>query len=216
MLHLIDEIKDIPGVVGVCIYNLQQGLQESNLPGFFKPEKLTDIGRYLTKLYATGQMSFNDLTDVTLYYDESVVVARELKKYQLIFAICDPSFNYNLLSISFNLLQEEMHDDLADNDDGEPLEHPGGNTIPLETKQTGGQDLTALFVNLSEHLVKIVGPMAGIIFDEVLDEWQKQGPVVISRLEDLLAALDRKIEDPEKIVRYRKLIEPVLKKNQDR
>ncbi len=76
MHQLIDELKSVSGVIGACTYSPQNGLQESNLPGIFKPEKLAAIGRQFTKLYTVGQMSFSDLTELTLNYDESVVVAR--------------------------------------------------------------------------------------------------------------------------------------------
>ena len=108
MLHLIDELKVIPGVMGACIVNSQTGVQVTNLPALFRVERLALVGKHLLKIYAAGRMSFDDLTDITLNYDESVVVARELEKNTLIFAICDPTFNQNLLSMSFNLLHEEF------------------------------------------------------------------------------------------------------------
>ncbi len=45
MHQLIDELKSVSGVIGACTYSPQNGLQESNLPGIFKPEKLAAIGR---------------------------------------------------------------------------------------------------------------------------------------------------------------------------
>ncbi|MCK4502169.1 MAG: hypothetical protein KAU22_03980, partial [Desulfuromonadales bacterium] len=68
MIHLIDELKVIPGVIGACIVNSQEGLKVTNLPTIFKPERLTLVGKHLLKLYATGRMSFNDLTDIILNY----------------------------------------------------------------------------------------------------------------------------------------------------
>ena len=43
MIHLIDELKVIPGVMGACIVNLQDGLKVTNLPTIFKPERLKSL-----------------------------------------------------------------------------------------------------------------------------------------------------------------------------
>ena len=70
MQQLIDELKAIPGLVGACIYSSRDGLQETNLPGIFKADRLGAVGKQLAKLYSAGRMSFDDLTDVSLHYDE--------------------------------------------------------------------------------------------------------------------------------------------------
>ena len=217
MLQLINELKDIPGVIGACTYSPQNGLQESNLPGIFKPEKLAAIGRQFTKLYTVGQMNFSDLTELTLNYDESVVVARTMQNNNLVFVICDPSFNHNLLSMSLNLLQEELHGDLMAAEDEDSVGKPLVGTFESsKTEKSADRDLTILFESLREHLAKIVGPMAKIIFDEAVDEWQKQGVGDESRLESLLDLLKQEIVDPEKIEHYQELIEPALQAFQDR
>lgn len=217
MLQLIDELKNISGVVGACTYSPQHGLQESNLPGIFRPEKLAAIGKQFTKLYTVGQMSFSDLTELMLNYDESVVVARTMQNNDLVFVICDPSFNHNLLSMSLNLLQEELHGDLMAVEDkgsvGKPLV---GTLESSKAKKSAAKDLTLLFESLREHLAKIVGPMAGIVFDEAVDEWQKQGTADESRLKNLLDLLNQEIANPEKIEHYQELIEPALQVFQDR
>lgn len=213
MLQLIDELKNISGVVGACTYSPQHGLKESNLPGIFRPEKLAAIGKQFTKLFTAGQMSFSDLTELMLNYDESVVVARTMQNNDLIFVICDPSFNHNLLSMSFNLLQEELYGDLLAAEDKGSV---GGALESSKVKKSALKDLTLLFESLREHLAKIVGPMAGIIFDEAVDEWQKQGTADESRLKNLFDLLNQEIADPEKIEHYQELIEPALQAFQDR
>ncbi|HEY5673615.1 MAG TPA: hypothetical protein VIR78_07915 [Malonomonas sp.] len=202
MKQLIDELKAIPGVVGGCIYSSREGLKETNLPGIFKADRLDAVGKHLAKLYSAGRMSFNDLTDVSLHYDESVVVARELQQGLLIFAICDPAFNHNLLSMSFNLLQEEFRNGAYARPAtvAAAVAPPVVTRVPvLNARQLG------LLEDMKVKLGRVLGPMAGFIFDEVSEIWERQGGTS-QRLGALLELLDKEIADEDKSASYRQLI----------
>ena len=213
MLHLIDELKVIPGVMGACIVNSQIGVQVTNLPALFRVERLALVGKHLLKIYAAGRMSFDDLTDITLNYDESVVVARELEKNTLIFAICDPTFNQNLLSMSFNLLHEEFKLGNFTEVAAEPVTTAAAPepSAPPPVESKISQDLLA---EMKGALGKILGPMAGFIFDEVMDNWLEQGPPDASRIEELIDQLNQEIDDQDKIDKYRQLISSALEDSQ--
>lgn len=216
MIHLIDELKVIPGVIGACIFNSQEGLKVTNLPVIFKPERLNVVGKHLMKLYAAGRMSFDDLTDITLNYDESVIIARVLEKNILIFAICDPSFNHNLLSMSFNLLQEEFKsgsfissstEDTGSSSTQEPML---GKAPTVQPQQVISAELKALLAELKGALAKVLGPMAEFVFDEVAEEWEQSG-ASFARVEVLVDKIGDEIGDESKVQEYRQLIAPALK-----
>ena len=195
MKQAIDELKAIPGVVGACLFGAKEGLLQSNLPGIFKPDKLTAVGKQLTKLLAAGRMSFDDLNDLSLHYDESVVIARELRKGLIVFAICDPSFNHNLLTMSLNLLQEELSD------------QPDIQAAPAAER--GTED--PLMAELQTALSKVLGPMAAIIFAEIRQDWLQQGGSG-AQLGELVNMIHREIGDPEKIATFEAITAPLLKK----
>jgi len=204
MIQLIDELKVIPGVIGACIVNSQEGLKVNNLPAIFKPERLLVVGQHLLKLYSTGRESFSDLTDITLNYDESVVVARELEKGTLVFVICDPTFNHNLMTMSLNLLQEEYklgHFATEDPSSG----------APKQSQVAMSGEMQDLLEEMKGALSKILGPMAGFVFDEVAEEWMEQGGSDSSRIEVLINLLNQEISEQDKIESYRQLISPALK-----
>ena len=212
MLHLIDELKVIPGVMGACIVNSQAGLKVTNLPAVFRPERLTLVGKHLLKLYSVGRMNFDDLTDITLNYDESVVVARELEKNTLIFAICDPTFNQNLLTMSFNLLHEEFKlgnftETVAET--AAPAEAESAISLPPIEREISGS-LQNLLAEMKALLGEILGPMAGFVFDEVKDDWVEQGAPDFSRIEELIEQLNQEIDDQDKIGKYRQLISSAI------
>lgn len=206
MKQMLDELKLVPGVAGTCVYDSGTGIVVSNLPGFFKPERLATVGTHLTKLFSAGRVSFADLADVSLHYDESVIVARELQENLLLFAICDPTFKHNLLSMSFNLLQEEI-----EKDGFTPVTAVVGLTESASSPSGSDERLPGLLGAMKELLCKVLGPMAGFIFEEALEIWEGQDSVEIGSIENLIELLNREIADPEKIDQYRKLITPELR-----
>ncbi len=207
MKQLIDELKAIPGVVGACIYSSRDGLKATNLPGIFKADRLASVGKQLSKLQSAGRMSFDDLTDISLHYDESVVVVRGIEKKLLIFVICDPSFNHNLLTMSFNLLQEELRE-------GEYLDsEENGSSITTEALVAAIPDerLIELLGEMKGKLGKYLGPMAGFIFDEAVEAWEEQGPAERTRINSLIDLVNKEIGTPDKIDGYRRLIDDDLR-----
>ena len=215
MIKLIDELKVIPGIVGACIVSTD-GLQATNLPAMFKPERLSLVGSHLLALSASARNSFSDLTDMTLNYDESVVVARELVEGTVLFAICDPTFNYNLLTMSFNLLQEEFKaGNFSTPATAAPVaatpEQPEAVAAAAPVGVEISASLQELLDDLKSLLSKILGPMAGFVFDDVVEEWQGGGAADFSSIEDLISGINREIGDQDKIDHYRSLIAPLLK-----
>jgi len=211
MINLIDELKVVPGVVGACIVNSEDGLLTTNLPAIFKPERLALVGQHLLTLSRSGYSCFPDLTDMTLNYDESVVVARELVDDTVLFAICDPSFNYNLLTMSFNLLQEEFKAGNYGSAQVEPAAAPV-TAEPAPATSVISAAMQELLDEMKGLLGKILGPMAGFVFDDVVDVWQGKGAADFSRIDELIAAINQEIDDAEKVDNYRRLIQPLLNK----
>ena len=216
MKQAIDELKAIPGVVGACLFGAKEGLLQSNLPGIFKPDKLTAVGKQLTKLLAAGRMSFDDLNDLSLHYDESVVIARELRKGLIVFAICDPSFNHNLLTMSLNLLQEELSDqpDIQAAPAAASSAPAAASGAPAAASgapaaESGPGD--PLMAELQTALSKVLGPMAAIIFAEIRQDWLQQGGSG-AQLGELVNMIHREIGDPEKIATFEAITAPLLKK----
>ena len=213
MIHLIDELKVIPGIIGASIVSSREGLKVANFPSIFKPERLTAVGNHLLKLYSAGRMSFDDLSDLTLSFDESVVVARELEKGTLLFAICDPTFNQSLLTMSFNLLHEEykignFSDAMATT---EAIPDVKGAEPSIAMEQKISAPLQELLSGMKENLSKILGPMAGFIFDEAVEDWLQQDSPDMNRIDALIELINQEIAEEDKIEKYRQLISPVLK-----
>jgi CheY-like chemotaxis protein len=67
--------------------------------------------------------------------------------------------------------------------------------------------LSGILSKMKDALVKIMGPIAEIVFTDALDSWMTSGEPSTSSIPLLLDILDSEIGDPEKITKYREMIE---------
>jgi CheY-like chemotaxis protein len=67
--------------------------------------------------------------------------------------------------------------------------------------------LSGILSKMKDALVKIMGPIAEIVFTDSLDSWMTSGEPSTSSIPLLLDILDSEIGDPEKITKYREMIE---------
>ena len=200
MKEILDDLKDLSGVIGASLYHSQNGLLATNLPAIFTEDKLTEIGKLLTKLLSAGRMSFPDLTDVSLQYDESTILARELDDTSIIFLFCDPDINQNLITMSLNLLQQELKSQNISTPPPSP---------PQEAPSTA-ENVTPVLQQIQEQLPNILGPMADIIFDEVVESWRDQGKSTLADVKVLIQLLEEEIDNPDQVSRFRESIASVI------
>jgi len=212
MKEIIDDLKDLSGVLGACMYHGQKGVLEANLPAIFSVDKLSEIGKILIKIQAAGRMNFHDLTDVTLQYDESVILVRELEKNLIVFLLCDPDFNQNLVAMSLNLLQQELKNQQVPLAESGPVTAPPKKDEVQATVKAISEEVVPILAEMKAHLPKIMGPMADIIFEETVDIWKEQGNSTVSELSSLVKLLAEEIGSADKIISYKEMIAPAIKK----
>ena len=205
MQSLIEDLKSIPGVIGACSYQPQKGILDNNLPAIFRKDGLQDTAKQLGKIHAAGRLNFPDLTEIILNYDESIIIFRQMDMEDYLITICDPSINMNLLTMSLNLAIESRKGTTGNKTETTP--HQLGTARLLE-KGPMAQTLRAM----KELLIKIIGPIGDIIFDDSLDNWVRRNGAKKGNLSSLLEAICNEIGDPEKSKEYRILVKQRLGK----
>ena len=206
MKEIISDLKALPGVLGACLFHGQRGSLINNLPTIFSAEKLEDIGKLLMKIQTAGQMNFHDLTDISLQYDEAVILVRALEENLLVFVLGDPDFNQNLVTMSLNILQQELKNKKV------PLAELTSVAEVAGTESKLAENIAPILAAMKAHLPKIMGPMADIIFDEAVESWEQQGKCSVDDLGALIQLLNAEIGRPDKISSYQEMIEPILQK----
>ena len=106
--------------------------------------------------------------------------------------------------MSLNLLQEELRDQ-----PDVPVTLAATRSAPSALES--GSGLEPLMLELKAALAKVLGPMAGIIFDEIRVDWAEKGEER-SRLTELLDMLNLEIGDSEKVATFMRVAGPLLQK----
>lgn len=219
MNSVLNEIKSIPGITGGFIFGPTHGIVANNLPSVFKEQNLDKIGNSLDKMYSSSKSNFTDVTELSLYYEESTLIVRPVGKTSLLVIICDPSINHNLLTMILNMVADKIEKigtelDQADNkNEQEQLPAPSEKISPEEFINDG--PLSKQLQGMQKALFKIVGPMAKIIFKDAVSIWIESNSPTSSSFPRLFDILREEINDVEKEERYFTLITPFLQSYQD-
>jgi hypothetical protein len=221
MNKVLSEIKSIPGIIGGFFFDTTQGIKTCNLPPVFKEDNLNKIGIVLDKMYKMSDSGLKDISDLFLYYEESTIIMRAIGKTSSLIILSDPSLNQNLLTMSMNMLADELNKIGNKFDDAN------------ENKEEIAEDISPIVKNLSEEevinnspmapqlqgmqaaLLKILGPMAKIIFKEAVRDWIQSEEPSYASIPVLVEILTDEINDPEKEKKYFELISPYIENNTD-
>jgi hypothetical protein len=68
------------------------------------------------------------------------------------------------------------------------------------TDYAGGDyppEIQEIFQEIEQALAAVIGPAAGMILDDYIEQWRQNGPVVAARIIELTTALVEEIGDPE-------------------
>jgi hypothetical protein len=58
-------------------------------------------------------------------------------------------------------------------------------------------EIQKIFQEIEQALAGVIGPAAGMILHDYIEQWQQNGPVVATRIIELTTALVEEIGDPE-------------------
>jgi predicted regulator of Ras-like GTPase activity (Roadblock/LC7/MglB family) len=221
MEHVLNEFKSVQGVIGAYIYNARGLVLANNLPAIFKEAMLLNIGKVLAKLYSAGGLTFPDISDVSLSYEESIVIVREITDKSYLIILSEPSLNVNLVTLTMNLIKDELKEAIG-NASPSPAPRPAALAQPIiaegppkERKTTAKEliengSLSAPLQGMQTALAKLMGPMAKIIFAESVEKWQAVCLPSFKNLPKLMEILALEIVEPEKVSRYEELVKSIV------
>lgn len=219
MDHILQELNTVPGIIGSLVFNEKQGIYKRQLPGIFKNAKLKHLGRSLVKMYSASRMSVEGVTEISLCYEEAVIVFRQIYEGNYLIVLSDPSANLNLMAMSLNLVMDELKGEI------QQLEPVGEDEMPEEpssadsTSGNRGYKADEMLTSgpmapslqaMQKSLAKVVGPIARVMFREALDDWVKTVPPSRGTLSVLVEFLRTEIDNPDQFEAYRSRIDSFI------
>jgi hypothetical protein len=227
MKEILSDTLTIPGVIGGFFYHRDRGVLAVELPTVFKPDKLEQMARMLLKIFSSGLTNLNGVAEVSICYEETILVARALDENSYLILLCETNVNLELLGMSLNLSLEEtlgrVNQQILVGDS--PAESPPPvNSLSIMTEQPtlidNQEDLSAVssapldevLQGMQNCLAKVIGPIAKIVFQDAVHQWKQHASTDASDFPMLMNMVLSHIDDPDHKRKFQELITDYIEK----
>jgi hypothetical protein len=195
MRRLLDEISDIPGVSGSCIFDKIDGALCSDF-NVGMPRDLTEkVGIHFVRLMQMGTMNKLNIKSAHYRFDRYSVVGMPLHTGAILLTICDSQANCSLVATTAAMLAADMR---------EEMEKPASSGQDVASRDTAPRgdsapgnngDVQKCFDEIENALAAAIGPVAGMVMSDYVSRWKQSGPASASRLPELITMLVEEIGD---------------------
>jgi DNA-binding NarL/FixJ family response regulator len=237
MEKLLEKLNQTQGIMGSYALSIKKGVIANQMPPVFTSTKLLTIGKLLIKIYLAGKMSIKKMSEISLFYQESVITIREIADQTYVVVLFDPSMRMNHLSTSLNMIMSDLKQlagqyaptDLPriKNSIPQEPEHKPKSKLEIEhiledaveenesviidpdTLISSGP-MAGVLQEMQTALTKVIGPIAPILFTVSLKEWIATDHPDFSTIQGLVDILRKEINDSEKFDTYHKKITPYI------
>ncbi len=208
MRKLLKEISVIPGVAGSCIYDKKEGPLCKDLHPKLSEELLQTVGIHFLRLIQMGSMADLDIQSSHFRFDKYTVIGIPLESSAVLLTICESQANCSLVATTAAMLVADMREELGQ----------GVTTVAdvaaeegIEAVDEGDDaDMLALYGEIEQALAGAIGPVAGVVMQDYLEKWKKDGPVIPYRLAELAKMLEDEIGDSELAKDFSNKIQTIL------
>ena len=111
--RLIQNITDVPGVEGVCLFDFEGKLAVNYLPDFFVAEMMGDLSRRIISLFQTVDESYLPCNEYLLMYSHKLLSIRRGQSVYILL-LCDPSVSFVSLRMVVNLALKNITPDMLE------------------------------------------------------------------------------------------------------
>ncbi len=108
MSNIFQEFKSIQGYIGGYIFRPGSGILVKDMPTVYKENKLSELGEVLIKTYKSGSLNFSDMIDVSICFQEAIIIIRETSGNSFVFLFIDPSANMNLFNMTLSVMMDDI------------------------------------------------------------------------------------------------------------
>jgi hypothetical protein len=220
MDKIFKNLVSTSGVIGAFIYHAEIGMQEKSMPAVFRDENLVRIAKSLIKMLSAGNKGFPDIAEVTLYYEESIVFIREPVDRHYLIVFCDTASGKDRLKRPITQVRSDLKQAIKKQKKKKPA--PPLAAVPvINLNDTGLQaevlmnssPMSKSLQEMQTSLTKVMGPVAKIIFNDVLNNWiEETGQPSFDSMPVLVDMLGYEINDNAKFKDYQGGIVPYIER----
>jgi len=216
MDQVFNEIMGTPGVSGVFVFSPPDKVLANTLADRFDGPSLINTGKILLKIHSTTRMNIGDVSEVLLFYEEALLLVKEITDKVLLVVMCEGSANPYLVTMSIGMILEDLKTWVQSQQSAAPRPEAERRPAPLPQKPTPEElmesgPLAETLSEIQSVLARVMGPMASIIFMEAQVQWISGCNPSDATLGELVKILIKEIKDPERIRRFRDMVSPYLR-----
>lgn len=219
MDKIFKKLVSTPGVIGAFIYHRERGMQEKSMPAVFREENLVKIAKSLIRMLSAGNKGVPDIAEVSLYYEESVVFIREPVDKHYLIVFCDAASGEDRLKRPISKVRSDLRQAIK-NRKKKNKPAPLAAVPRMDLSATGVQaevlmnssPMSKSLQGMQASLAKVMGPVAKIIFIDVLNDWIESDQPSFDSMPALVDMLAYEINDNAKFKDYQGGIVPYIER----
>lgn len=199
MDELLQEIKMLPGVVGVFVSVDKPDIIFSYVPDGYEHETLQLMGgslQRIIKMNASCQLSVNS---VEMRFPDAMVLVKHICDGALLVMLCETEANFSLINMTSNMLLGELALGV-----GKVRANPEAARQAISAKKAGSMDfaqaqneepLKSALPVLQDALARAIGPIAAMLVREIAGKWLQGGACAQERFPELMDLFCQEIGD---------------------
>lgn len=215
MQQLLEQFAEQEGVIGAFVFDKKEGVLGCAAHERLAPGLLETAGTHLLRLFQLSSMSGLSIKTAQFLFDRCAVIGLPLQANSALIAVCTPHADGTAVAAAALKLAGELRNNkLPEQSVAEPAPPPETASGPPEP-ETGANglfpaQLQAMLCRIEQALAGAIGPVAGMVMQDYIEQWQRSGPAVPARIVELTNLLVEEIGDPEAAQDFVAKIEQII------
>ena len=240
MNELLQEIKMLQGVLGVFVYDGQNGIVASDVPSNFREPSLIRMGQFAQTFFGNRVALQQRFTSFELKNDESLLLLKKIDNTVFLVTLCESAASMPLVNMTTSMLLAELKAAMAMAGQQKvapappPPQQPAQPARQAPPQQPPSQQAAAapaapqpaavdveklmsegpfapIARKLEDGMSKAIGPVGIMVVRDCVEKWVASGAPAKNRFHILLDLLIKEIGDPALETEFRQEVGSLFK-----
>jgi len=199
MDELLQELKMLPGVLGVFVSVDKPDIIFSFVPVGYDHETLTLMGVSLQRIFKMNASCRLSVNSVEMRFPDAMVLVKHIRDGSLLVILCETEANFSLINMTSNMLLGELAlgvEKVRANPDAARQATSAKKAGSLDFAQAQQEEpLQSALPVFQEALARAIGPIAAMLVKEIVGKWLSGGACVRERFPELVDLFCQEIGD---------------------
>jgi len=199
MDELLQEIKMLPGVMGVFLYIGKPEMIFSDVQKGLTHDTLKQMEASFERIFKMNASCNFTVSGIEMLFDESMIFVKHVHGDSSLVIFCEPEANFPLINMTSNMLVSELSHAVE-----KVRANPEEAVKAPSAKKAGTKDfaqaqneepLKSAIPVFQDALARAIGPIASMIVKETTEKWLQEGECKKERFPEMVDSFCREIGD---------------------